>query len=446
MFCRAIFNLKAPGLNDCKWVRIDLILTHLRSSNRGSFQIKNRAQNFPYRVLMPLYQYNALDNQRRKRTGLIEAQGEKEAKEKLRDQGLMVINLGVKTSASSRENLRGENLVTFTIQLSQLINAGLPLYQSLNALEEQYRTEPFHRVLLSLCEQIRAGNTLSQAMAGFPGSFDHLYCAMISAGESAGALNIVLQRLSLLLQKQMKLRSQIISALIYPAVLGSFCLLIVMLLLGFVIPSVEGMFEGRTLNGFTQAVLNVSHFLRGYWWIYLPIIGGIVVFFIYKSRTVSGKIWMQRNFLKLPLVRTIMIKAAVARFCRTMGTLQQGGLPIIDSLQISREVIRNVVLEEEIKKAEGKIIEGSSLSAELGRSKWMPLMVSRMLAVGEESGTIMIMLNQIADMYENDLEKTIERFLALLQPGILILMGSIIVTIMLAVLLPLMDISAFTSS
>jgi len=393
---------------------------------------------------MPLYQYQALDKNGKKRAGLIEAQNDKDGKEKLRDQGLMVTRISIKSGGSARENLRGESLMTFTMQLSQLINAGIPLYQSLVALEEQYRNEPYHRILLSLCEQIKTGTPLSQAMASYPLSFNKLYCSMIAAGESAGALDIVLERLTHLLSKQMKLKRQITTAMIYPCILASFSFLIIIMLLGFVVPSIEGIFEGRNLNSFTKLVINTSHFFRDYWWVYIPIAAGLIGFLVYQARTPKWKIWRERNFLKIPLVRTLIIQASVARFCRTMGTMLQGGLPIINSLHISREVMRNVVLEEDIKRAESKIIEGSSLSHELSHSKWFPLMVSRMLAVGEESGTTTIMLNKIADMYEDELEKTLDQLMALAQPIILVFMGAIIGTVLMAILLPLTDVSSLS--
>lgn len=393
---------------------------------------------------MPLYQYSAIDILGKKRSGLLEAQGEKEAKEKLRDQSLMVSSLSLKTGGSSKENLRGDSLQTFTLQLSQLVNAGVPLYQSLVAIEEQYRNESYHRVLLSLCEQIKAGTPLSQAMANYPNSFDKLYCSMIAAGESAGALNVVLEKLSILLGKQNKLKRQMITALIYPSILASFSALIIVVLLTFVIPAMEGIFEGRTLNRFTSSVLSLSYFFRTYWLIYLPLLIGVGAFIFFKLRSAQGKLWLQRNLIKIPLIRTLIIQATIARFTRTMGTLQQGGLTIIDSMQISREVMGNVVLEEEMKKAESKVVEGSSLSIELSRSKWIPLMVSRMLSVGEDSGTTTVMLHKIADIYEEDVEKTIDRIMALAQPVILVFMGSVIVLVMLAILLPMTDVSAFT--
>jgi general secretion pathway protein F/type IV pilus assembly protein PilC len=266
---------------------------------------------------------------------------------------------------------------------------------------------------------------------------------MIAAGESAGALDVILEKLAQLLNKQNKIRKQLITAMIYPGVLVSFSLLIIGLLLGFVLPSIEGIFEDRQLNGFTQAVLSVSHFLRDYWWVYFPIIvgGGIALYF--QLKTPKGKVWLQKNLIKLPVIKTVIVQAAVARFCRTMGTLQIGGLTMIDSLRLSREVIGNVVLEKEIENAENKIIEGSSLSTELMRSELIPKMVSRMLSVGEEAGSTVVMLNKIADVYEEDIERSLDRMMALLQPVILIFMGAVIGTLMLAILLPLTDVSSF---
>lgn len=393
---------------------------------------------------MPLYNYQAIDTKGKKKSGVVEGHNERDAKEKLRSQGVMVVSLETKKGASSRHNLRGETLLAFTLQLSQLISAGVPLYDSLNALEQQYQGEKFHRVLLSLCEQIKAGKSLSEAMSEYPDSFDKLYCSMIKAGESAGALELVLTRLTQFLGKRDKLRKQITTALIYPAVLGGFSLLIIMLLIGFVVPAIEGIFEGRELNRFTEIVLSVSHFVQEYWWIYLPLFIGLITYLVIKLRSEPGRLWLQRNLLKVPLVRTLMIQTAVARFCRTMETLQVGGLTMIESLRIARAVMGNIVLEEEVEKAEEKIIEGSSLSVELSKSRWIPSMVTRMLAVGEDTGNTEVIFNKIADMYEEELEKSLDRVMALAQPVILIVMGTVIGIVMMAILLPLTDVSSLT--
>lgn len=391
---------------------------------------------------MPLYQYQALDKQGKRKKGLIEAQGEKEAKEKLREMGVMVSSLAIKTKMSSRQNLKGESLMAFTLQLSQLVGAGVPLYESLLAIEGQCRNEPYHRIVLSLCEQIKAGASLSQAMSAYPESFNKLYCSMITAGEAVGVLDSVLEKLAQLLSRQIKLRSEIITAMVYPGILAGFSFLIILMLLGFVVPSIEGIFAERKLNGFTRFVLSVSHIFRDYWWVYIPFIAGTITYLVYVIRTPTGKLWLERIFLKVPLVRTLMIQTAVARFCRTMGTLLQGGLPLIESMRISRDVMRNSVMAEEVKVAERRIIEGSSLGKELSRAKLFPPMVAQMLSVGEDAGNVVVMFNRIADMYEQDLEKNLNRLMALAQPAILIVMGAVIGTVLLAILLPLTDVSA----
>jgi len=393
---------------------------------------------------MPLYQYQAIEKKGKKRSGFVEASDENDAKAKLREQGLMISSLSTKLSVSSKQNLKGDALVAFTVQLAQLVNAGIPLYQSLSAIEEQYRGESYHRIILSLCDQLKAGRALSEALSSYPGSFDRLYCSMITAGESAGALDIVLDKLSILLTKKNKIRKQLMTAMIYPAVLGGFSLLIIGLLIGFVVPSIEGIFAGRKLNGFTEAVLGISFVIRNYWWVYVPIVGALVTFLVYRLRSPQGKLWLQKTLIRLPITKTFIIQSSIARFCRTMGTLQLGGLTMIESLRLSREVIGNVLLENEILSAENKIIEGSSLSSELMHSHYFPRMVSRMLSVGEESGTTITMLNKIADVYEEDIEKTLDRMMALAQPAILIFMGAVIGAILLAILLPMTDMSSFS--
>ncbi len=393
---------------------------------------------------MPLYTYQALDSKGKKKSGLIDAHSERDARGRLRDQGVMVTTIEEKKGAVSKENMNSEQLLAFTMQLAQLVNAGVPIYESLIALEEQYRNERFNRIILSLCEEIKAGKSLSAAMGKFPGTFDKLYCSMVRAGESSGSLDNVLEKLSELLAKQYKLRKDIMTAMIYPGILAGFCFILVIILLGFVVPMIEGIFQGRELNAFTAFVMGLSHAFRTWWWVYVPVIALVVVWVFFRLRTPEGKSWLERQFLKLPVVKTLMVQAAVARFTRTMGTLLNGGMTMIDSLTIARDVMLNETLEKEVRKAEAKIVEGSSLSKELSKSEWIPHMVSRMLAVGEDSGTSVTMLNKIADIYEENLEKTLDRLMALAQPVILIFMGVVIGTVLLAILLPLADMSSFS--
>lgn len=393
---------------------------------------------------MALYQYQYIDQKGKHRSGFIEALDEKEAKEKLREQGLFITKLSTKAQVASKQNLKGDQLISFTLQLSQLVNAGIPLYESLVAIEEQVRGESFHRIVLSLCEQVKTGISLSQAMGQYPGSFDRLYCSMIAAGEAVGELGPILDKLTQLLTKQMKLKKQLATALIYPAILGTFSVVVIGVLLGFVVPSLEGIFADRKLNGFTQMILSLSHLFRNYWWFYFPLFIAAGLGLGWKLRSPEGKLWMERLTLKLPLLRTLVVQTAVARFCRTLATLLQGGLSMIEALRISRSVMRNVTLEKEMQAVEGKIVEGYSLSQQLARSKWMPKMVPRMLAVGEEAGTMVAMLGKVADIYEQEIEKSLDRVVSLAQPVILIVMGLVIGAVLLAILIPLTDVSSFT--
>ncbi len=399
---------------------------------------------------MPLFLYRYIDPKGKKKSGLIEAGGFADAKDKLRSQKILVLSLEESRRAKSKgllgkhkEVIAGEHLITFTSQLASLLLAGMPLYESLVCLEEQYRTETFHPTVLTLCEHIKKGSSLSAAMAGFPESFNKLYCALVAAGESVGALETTLRKLATLLAKQRKLKKQLTTAMIYPILLVCFSMLVCTLLLTFVIPSLETLFEDRPVNRFTSLVMGFSRLLTHQWPIYLPLVVLSITGGIYLFISPKGKLWIQLASLRLPLIKTLVIQTAMARFSRTMGTLLQGGVTIITALQISRKTMRNPYLEGVIENAEGKIIEGSLLSVELKKSPLIPTLVPRMLAIGEEGGSAALMFNNIADLYEDEIEKTLTRVTALAQPVILVIMGGIVGLIMLAVLLPLTDVNAF---
>nr|NGX53563.1 Type II secretion system protein F [Chlamydiota bacterium] len=226
---------------------------------------------------------------------------------------------------------------------------------------------------------------------------------------------------------------------------ASFSLVIIFLLITFVIPSLEMIFEEREVNHFTQAVISTSRFLNRYWALYLPLFFANFFGWTLFFRGKRGKLLLHHLFIRTPLVKSLITQAAIARFCRTMETLLHGGVTIIDALRISRKVMKNPLLEEVVEHAEQRIVEGSLLSVELRQSKLIPPLVPRMLAIGEESGNSAKMLHKIADLYEEEVEKSLNRLMALAQPVILLIMGLVVGMIMLAVLLPLTDINAFIS-
>jgi general secretion pathway protein F/type IV pilus assembly protein PilC len=267
---------------------------------------------------------------------------------------------------------------------------------------------------------------------------------MIAAGESTGALADVCTRLTQLLSRQNKLKKQVATALIYPLLLGSFAFAVLILLLTFVVPSIESLFEGRKVNMLTTAVLAASHLLNRYWAVLLLLMGGAIAWVYWKGNSTEGRERIYRFCLKIPSLRNALVRTAIARFTRTMGTLQQGGVPMIDSLRIARKVMRSPALELVVQQAESRIIEGSSLSVELRKEPLIPPLVTRMLAVGEETGAIAAMFHKIADLYEDEVEKSTTRMTALMQPVILLIMGAIVGVVMLAVLIPLTDINSMT--
>ncbi|MGE3953588.1 MAG: type II secretion system F family protein [Parachlamydiales bacterium] len=390
---------------------------------------------------MPAYFYLYLDGKRRKRRGRIDAPSLEEAKERLRRQGLLITEVRSAPKLRRKSKLRRSALLTFTTQLHQLLSSGLPLFDSLTLIAEQYQNDPIYPTLSRLGKAIEEGKSLSDAMEGHPTSFPPLYIALVRSGEASGSLERVLSRLVTLLTRQQRLRKQLTTAMVYPAVIATFCLAVVFLLLTFAVPSIEALYSGHNLSPFTHGVLAVSRFLTHRWLLYLPILSVTILLLASYARSPRGKGAIRRLLHRLPLVKTLLLQNALARFTRALSTLQEGGVGLVDALSLSEGLLSHPTLEPLITHARAQIIAGSTLSRELKGSPLIPPMVSRMLAVGEESGQLPTLLEGIASHYEEEVEKTVTRLASLAQPAILIVMGAIVGVIMLAVLLPLTDVS-----
>ena len=388
--------------------------------------------------------YRYINREGKKKTAVIEASDLNEARKRLASNGIYVISMKMRMGfRKAQSRLKPDQLILFTSQLSHLLNAAIPLYESLLSLQEQYAHESFFPILVSIANDIKEGSSLAEALEKSKGGFSRLYLSMIVAGESAGTLAITLDKLTKLLQKQNRLKKQLLTTLLYPLILLGFSSILITILFTFVVPSLESLFLDIKVNRFTRFVFFCSHIVTKGWPIYLPLLGGATGFFIYFFKKTQGKRLAHLWSLKTPIVKDVVVQAALARFCRTMGTLLEGGVSIISALQISRGVMRQPQLEEAIAEAEKKIVEGSFLSTQLRHSQWVPPLVPRMLAIGEEGGNLAVMLGRIADLYEEEVEKLLTRIAALTQPVILIFLGSIVGLIMLAILLPLTDVSGF---
>ncbi|MDB6081502.1 MAG: xpsF [Chlamydiia bacterium] len=388
---------------------------------------------------MALYAYKAYTAEGKKTQGTLESTSEQEAKQKIRELHLILCELKESKDRKGFADLSKDNLIVFTSQLSQLISAKIPLYESLLALEEQARSEPYHSLVLSLSERVKAGSSLSKTMQDFPNSFSPLYRALISAGEAVGNLELSLVRLSSLLSYQRKMAKQLMSALTYPLFLAAMMFVSICILIGFVIPSIEALFEGRTLPWFTAIVFATSSIARDYWYFFVG--GGIAIptFLYFELRKPSVKAKLQRFSLKIPVLNRYIIHASLARFARTLATLLDGGLPLPQSLAYASEALHNARLQEIVDTAAAKVIEGKTISHELLRYKEIPSLFSRMIRIGEESGKLSPMLTQVASIYEEETERTLNKLVTLAQPILLIVMGGVIGTVVISILLPLSD-------
>jgi general secretion pathway protein F/type IV pilus assembly protein PilC len=392
---------------------------------------------------MGVFHYRAVKADGQRFNGSIEASGFDEAKRLLREQQLII--LGLEAAALTKQkalNMSFEQRVIFASQLSQLLEASVPLYESLEALEEQAQGEPYQAVISAVREQIRKGISFSTALGDYPDTFSPLFRAIIVAGESVGRLDSALLRLSQLLTAQRQSHQRLISALLYPSVLALLLVAALCILIFFVIPSIEGLFEGRELPAFTTLVISISHFVnRNTICLGVLGLGGIAGSVYYLSKPMARE-RLVAKMLRWPIIGPYLMKSALARFSKTLSNLLVGGTPLSSALVFAKEAIGNTVLEVEMERASKEIIEGQTFSASLSRSSVIPPLFSRMVSIGEETGRLAPILANVAQLYEEDSDRLLERAVSMLQPILLITMGTIIGATLLAILLPLADFGA----
>lgn len=392
---------------------------------------------------MALFRYRALAAGGRKIKGVIDADSYEGAKERLINQNILVVRL-FSIEKSVKETVLNSNLLlSFTREMQQLLSAGLPLYESLLTIEEKYRKSPHHLLFLDLCDRLKAGSSLSLALKNYPQTFDTIYLTMVQAGEKTGSLPWVFEQLHQLIARKLKLKKQLVSALAYPLFLGSFCFILVLGLLLFVIPTMKELFEGRNLHPVTSVVLACSQFVinNGITLLCSALcfaICGVIVFKKPKARQ-----FFYKQIIKAPLFKTVVTESALVRFCRASSVLLLGGVPLVNALFLARSVMNHPYLEEGIEMAEKKIVEGKTLSEELKNSAHIPTLVVRMLAIAEETGKMAPMFQNIADIYDDQLEKNLAQITTFLQPILLITLGAIVGIVILSILLPLTDVGSF---
>ena len=342
-----------------------------------------------------------------------------------------------------RKKVKSKDLSVFTRQFSVMIDAGLPLVQCLEILAQQQENKYFQQILLQVRQDVEEGSTLAAAMGRHPRVFDQLYSNMVEAGETGGILDIILQRLSTFIEKIVKLKRDVVSAMIYPSAVVVLAILAVAVIMVVVIPQFENIFKGLLGPGEqlplpTRIVVGISGFLAGWGGlIILASVIGTVVAIKFYYKTPNGRRTIDRILLKLPIMGDIVRKIAVARFSRTLSTLLSSGVPILQSLDITAKTSGNVIIEEAITKVRSGVERGESFVDPLKATEVFPHMVAQMIGIGEQTGALDAMLGKIADFYEAEVDSAIANLLTLLEPLLIGFLGVTIGSIVIAMYLPL---------
>jgi type IV pilus assembly protein PilC len=339
----------------------------------------------------------------------------------------------------SQKGVKTKDLVVFTRQFSTMISAGLPLVQCLDILSSQQPNPAFKKILSQIKGDVEGGSTFADALSKHPKVFDSLFVNLVAAGEVGGVLDNVLNRLAVYMEKNENLKNKVKSAMTYPIIVLCVAFLVVAVLMIFVIPTFQDMFNqfGSALPGPTQFVVNLSNFFRKFWYVVLGL--PFVIFFVFKavSNQEKGRYYLDKTALQLPILGPLLRKVAVAKFTRTLGTMISSGVPIMDGLEITSKTAGNMIVENAIKKVRAAISEGKSMSEPLEETGIFPGMVVQMISVGEATGAMDQMLAKIADFYDEEVDTAVETLTSALEPMLMVFLGGVVGFIVVAMYLPI---------
>jgi type IV pilus assembly protein PilC len=399
---------------------------------------------------MPVYTWVAETKKGRKLKGELEAADERIALSQLKRRNLTVKKLKPKPKdifesvTWMQPKVKSKDIVIFTRQFSTMIDAGLPLVQGLTILAEQSENRTFKTILKEVTKDVEGGSTLAEAMKKHPKVFDDLFVNLVAAGEVGGILDTILRRLADYIEKAQKLKSRIKGAMTYPLVVVAIAIIVIATILIFVIPVFEDMFAGfgAALPAPTQLVVNMSRFMKGnFHFIIIALVAMIVGLKQYRNSQ-QGKKTTDALLLKLPIFGELLRKVAVARFTRTLGTMIQSGVPILDSLEIVARTSGNVILEEIIYEVRGSIAEGQTIAEPLSETDIFPGMVVQMISVGEATGALDTMLAKIADFYDDEVDAAVDALTSMLEPLLMLFLGGSIGGLVVAMYLPIFQMAA----
>lgn len=397
---------------------------------------------------MGTYEYVARTGQGVVKKGELGAKSRNDAMEQLKKQRLTVTSLKEKAAGPAwwdiaiGSGVKDKDIVVFTRQFGTMINAGLPLIQCLEILSTQSENKHFGKTVGEVRFDVESGTTLADGLRKHPKVFDELYVNMVQAGETSGQLDTILSRLAKHIEKAMKLKNQIKGAMIYPAAIVAVAVIVITVLMIWVIPVFARMFAEMSggkagLPGPTQLVIDLSNFMQANI-VYMSIaaLGGAYAIKRYYA-TEKGRLVLDRFMLKTPVFGDLLRKAAVAKFTRTLGTLISSGVPILDGLAITSRTAGNKIVEQAILDARQSISEGKTVAAPLEKSQVFPPMVTHMISVGETTGALDAMLSKIADFYDDEVDVAVAALTSLLEPVMMVVLGTIIGFIVIAMYLPI---------
>ncbi|WP_437278865.1 type II secretion system inner membrane protein GspF [Sorangium sp. So ce375] len=337
------------------------------------------------------------------------------------------------------------DVAVMTRQLATLIGAGIPLFESLNALIEQVEKESLKKVLTQVREQVREGTSFAKALEAHPAVFPPLYVSMVRAGEASGTLEGVLTRLTVFMENQAKLVGKVTAALAYPALMALIGIGLISVLMVAVVPNVTGIFASmdQALPWYTAALIGTSAFASSYWWLVLLALAGAVYGFRRWVRTPKGRLSWDTFVLRAPIFGKLIQMLSIARFARTLATLLSSGVALLSAMDIVRSVLGNAALEKVIVDAIASIREGQSIAEPLKRSGRFPPIVTHMIAIGEKSGQLEAMLENVANAYDSAVETRVQVLTSLLEPLMIVIMGGAVAFIAISILMPLIQMSSF---
>lgn len=390
---------------------------------------------------MPAYAWKAKNRLGEIQEGVIVGDTKDQASATLKRNGLQVLSIKPQAASGGKSfgKVKSKDLAIFTRQFSVMIDAGLPLVQCLEILAGQQTDKGFQRILNAVRTDVEQGATLQTALSKHPKAFDDLYVNMVGAGETGGILDVILQRLSGYIEKAVKLTSKVKGAMTYPVTVIVIAITVVTVIMIKVVPVFASMYEGMgsKLPFPTMVCLAVSGVLVHYSWLVAIFVIALVVGLRYYYKTMSGRLQIDALLLKLPVLGDLLRKTAVARFCRTLGTLTSSGVPILEGMDITARTSGNMIIQNAILKAKDAVEQGRNISAPLAETKVFPPMVIQMVGVGEATGALDAMLGKVADFYEDEVDNAVAALTALMEPLIIFVLGGIIGFIVIAMYMPI---------